>query len=71
MAKKVERTECNMAPRFVKTLLVKVEELSISEDSGWRDVDPARVQEIYMDLTLGTVNGQRRIRLKGLIRFWI
>lgn len=52
-AGKVELKESNMAPKFVRSALVKVSAISLAKDSGWRPLDSARVQEIYTDLLLG------------------
>ena len=49
---KVERVENNMAPKFLRSALVHVSQLSVAEDSGWRAVEESRVLEIYADLRL-------------------
>ena len=43
----------SLAPKFVKELVIPVHEVSTDKDSGWRDIDPRRVQELVTSFRQG------------------
>ena len=57
-----------MAPEVCAEHLVDIDEVSLEEDSGWRAIDPARVQELK-DAFMRGEYGQNILRKPSLL-FW-
>ena len=54
MAPKKAKADANKGPKFVKSELISVHEISISKESGWRPLDPTRVGELVADFKGGS-----------------
>lgn len=51
--KSASKPDVNLAPKIIRTDYVKASAVSCAEDSGWREINDARVQEIIADLKAG------------------
>jgi len=64
--KKAKADNKSAGPKFVKSELVSVHDISISRESGWRPLDPARVGELVADFKAGSY-GQNTLAAPSLI----
>ena len=55
-SKKAKVTTTGIVPKEVGTIRIKLDDISLSNESGWRELDPNRVKELVTSFLNGEFN---------------